>query len=211
MEIGVEEEGLELARLRIRGLNRKYIRVLVREGFTNEECLKEVAEEELAKILPERLVQRIKKRINSENCKLKTDNCKPETCNPKPATSNLKLKTDNRQPKTILEISQHRPDRIIFQGKEIKVTARGFSLLYLLAQHKNEVVSYDNILDEIWKKYDEDAIYTRIIQHICKFRRDLLDAIGDNKTNKEKVKDIFKVVSGRGVMLNINDKELKIN
>ncbi len=55
------------------------------------------------------------------------------------------------------------------------------------------------------------AIYTRIIQHICKIRKDILDVIGNNKTNKEKVKDIFKVVSGRGVMLNINDTQLIIN
>ncbi len=130
-----------------------------------------------------------------------------EPHNPKPKTRNLQFAPRNLQP--LLQIDSHRPDRIIFEGKEIKVTARGFSLLYLLAQHKGEVVSYDNILDTLWKE-DEDAIYTRIIQHIYKFRRDILDAIGNNKINKEKVKDIFKVVSGRGVMLNINNK-LKIN
>jgi len=110
----------------------------------------------------------------------------------------------------LLEISQQRSDRIIFMGKEAKITAKGFSLLYFLAQHKQEVVSYDSILDEIWKD-DEDAIYTRIISHIYKFRRKFLDTIGHNKDNKEKVKDIFKVISGRGIMLNINDKELHIN
>ena len=112
--------------------------------------------------------------------------------------------------KPLLEISQRRSDRIIFMGKEAKITAKGFSLLYFLAQHKQEVVSYDSILDEIWKD-DEDAIYTRIISHIYKFRRKFLDTIGHNKDNKEKVKDIFKVISGRGIMLNINDKELHIN
>jgi helicase len=61
----------------------------------------------------------------------------------------------------------------------------------------------------LWDK--EDAIYTRIIQHIHKLRRDILEVIGNNQTNKEKVKDIFKIVSGRGVMLNINDTEIKIN
>jgi len=95
-------------------------------------------------------------------------------------------------------------------GKEAKITARGFSLLYFLAKHKQEVVSYNSILDEIWKD-DEDAIYTRIISYIYKFRRNILDTIGHNKDNKEKVKDIFKVISGRGIMLNINDKELKIS
>ena len=71
-------------------------------------------------------------------------------------------------------------------------------------------MSYENIIKKIWGT-ETEAIYTRIIQHIYKFRRDILDAIGDNKTNKERVKDMFKVVSGRGVMLNINDTEIKIN
>ncbi|MCK4240416.1 MAG: helix-turn-helix domain-containing protein [Candidatus Atribacteria bacterium] len=94
--------------------------------------------------------------------------------------------------------------------KEVKLTNKGFSLIYLLAQHRGQVMSYEDILKKLWEG-DTDAIYTRIIQHIYKFRRDILDTIGNNKTNKEKVKDMFKVVSGRGVMLNVNDKELKIN
>ncbi|GAG02499.1 unnamed protein product, partial [marine sediment metagenome] len=110
----------------------------------------------------------------------------------------------------VLEISQRRSDRIIFLRKEVKITSRGFSLLYFLAQHKQEVVSYNSILDEIWED-DEDAIYTRIISHVYKFRRNILDAIGHNEDNTEKVKDIFKVISGRGVMLNISDEELQIN
>jgi helicase len=111
---------------------------------------------------------------------------------------------------TILEIDTHRPDRIIFEGKEVKVTAREFSLIHLLAQHNEQVVSYEDIIKKLWGIRTE-AIYTRIIQHIYYFRKNILDAIGNNKTNKEKVKDIFKVVSGRGVMLNINDTEIKIN
>ncbi|MEA2087717.1 MAG: DEAD/DEAH box helicase [Candidatus Caldatribacteriota bacterium] len=200
---GVEEEGLVLARLHIPGLGRSYVKALLREGYDNRKCLEELGEEELAKVVPKKLAGRIKKRFPlilssspTKNYKPKINNLPPETRTPKPAI--------------VLEIDQHRPDRIIFEGEEIEVTARGFSLLYLLYQHKKEVVSYNNILDEVWKD-DEDATYTRITHHIYKFRKDILDAIGNNKTNKEKVKDIFKVVSGRGVMLNINDKELKIN
>jgi len=120
------------------------------------------------------------------------------------------LKTENRELKTVLEIDRHRPDRIIFTGKEVKVTTIGFSLIYLLAQHRGEVVSYEVILKELWED-ETDAIYTRINQHIYKFRKDILDVIGNSKTNKEKIKDRFRVVSGRGVMLNINDTEIKIN
>ena len=233
---GVEEEGLALARLYIPGLNRYYIGKLVREGYNEERCLEELTEEELGRVLPERLVKRIKCKIKEEKenqevkkQKVKANNSNQVAANNSNAetehrklttvttTKELKtelasqLKTENQELKTVLQIDPHRPDRIIFQEKEIKVTSKGFSLLYLLAQHKGEVVSYDNILDEIWKKDDAEATYTRIIQHIYKFRRDILDAIGNNKTNKQKIKDIFKVISGRGVMLNINDNELKIN
>lgn len=113
-------------------------------------------------------------------------------------------------PEKELEIDHHHPDRIIFESKEIKVTARVFSPLYLLAQHKGEVVSYDNILDEIWKG-DEDAAYARIIYYICKIRKDILKTIGKEENNLKMINNIFKTIPGRGLMLNIKEKELEIN
>ena len=71
-------------------------------------------------------------------------------------------------------------------------------------------MSYEDIIKKLWGP-ETEAIYTRVIQHIYQFRKNILNAIGNNKTNKEKVKSIFKAVPGRGVMLNLNDKELKIN
>ncbi len=145
----------------------------------------------------------------SKNYKPKTKNLLPTSyVSPPPRTS--QLKTKNEKLKTILEISLLRPDRIIFEEKEIKVTAKEFSLIHLLAQHHGQVMSYEDIIKKLWGEGTE-AIYTRIIQHIYQFRKKILDAIGNNKINKEKVRDIFKVVPGRGVMLNINDTEIKIN
>jgi len=95
-------------------------------------------------------------------------------------------------------------------GKEIKVTATEFSLIHLLAQHRGQVMSYEDIIKKLWGPKTE-AIYTRVIQHIYQFRKSILDVIGHNETNKEKVKNILKVVPRKGVMLNINNKELKIN
>ncbi|HAJ32755.1 MAG TPA: hypothetical protein DCK79_05220 [Candidatus Atribacteria bacterium] len=123
---------------------------------------------------------------------------------------NSNLKPKNQKPKTVLEISLNRPDRIIFIGEKIEVTATEFSLIHLLAQHNRQVMSYESIVKKLWGARTE-AIYTRIIQHICKFRKNILNTIGNNQTNREKIRDILKVVPGRGVMLNINDKELKIN
>lgn len=137
-----------------------------------------------------------------------TSQLAPSLSSPPPRTS--QLKTENRQLKTVLVISLLRPDRIIFMGKEIKVTAKEFSLIHLLAQHPEQVMSYEEIIKKLWGVRTE-AIYTRVIQHIYKLRKNILYVIGNNQANKEKVKNIFKVVPGRGVMLNIIDKELKIN
>ena len=83
------------------------------------------------------------------------------------------------------------------------------SLLYLLAQHRGQVVSYEEILKEIWKDED-DAVYTRINYHICKIRKDILKIMDKKEDNTKKMENIFKTISGRGLMLNIEDKELKL-
>jgi helicase len=170
--------------------------VLLREGYEDKKCLEQLSVEELSKIVPKRLAGRIKKR------------CSAEICNPKPATCNSQLETCNLQP--LLQIDQHRPDRIIFQGKEIKVTAKEFSLIHLLAQHPEQVMSYNELLDKLWKD-EEDAIYNRVSFHISKVRRTILKIIGESKINKEKVKNIFTVVSKRGVMLKLKADQIKIN
>jgi helicase len=224
---GVEEEGLKLARLNIPGLSRSYIRALLREGYDDEKCLQELSEEELSKIVPKRLAERIKKRFPAVLSSSFAKNDKPKTRNPKLETGNPISETDNFSPAsvnshphtlntkdqgltTILQIDQHRPDRIIFQGKEIKVTAKEFSLIHLLTQHPEQVMSYNEILDELWKD-EEDAIYNRVSYHFSKIRSTILKTIGKSKRNKEKVKNIFKVISRRGIMLNLEEDKLKIN
>ena len=110
----------------------------------------------------------------------------------------------------VLEISQRRSDRIIFEGKEFKVTTIGFSLLYLLAQHREKVVSYEEILKDLWKG-EKDAIYTRINYHICKIRKDISKIMDKKQDNTKKIENIFKAIPGRGLMLNIKEEELEIN
>ncbi|PKP61727.1 hypothetical protein CVT91_02105 [Candidatus Atribacteria bacterium HGW-Atribacteria-1] len=206
---GVEEEGLRLARMRIPGLSRYYIRKLVGAGYSDEECLKGASEGELGKVLPKRLVDRIQKRFSAKNCKLKTDKYILKAKNPKPAILPSPPKTENQKPKTVLEISLHRPDRIIFEGKEIKVTATEFSLIHFLAQHNGQVMSYEDIIKKLWGA-ETDAIYSRVNYHFSKIRSTILKTIGKSKRNKEKVKNIFKVVSRRGIMLNLEEDKLKI-
>jgi len=140
----------------------------------------------------------------SKNYKPKTKNFSPE---PSPSAPHT-LNTNDQQLTTILEIDQHRPDRIIFEGKEVKVTATEFSLIHLLAQNRGKILTHNDLLDTIWK--GGDATYVQISYHLYKIRRNILNIIGKNKKNKEKVKDILKVVSRRGIMLNLAKNKLNI-
>lgn len=58
---------------------------------------------------------------------------------------------------------------------------------------------------------ETDAIYRRVNYHFSKIRSTILKTIGKSKRNKERVKDILKVVSRRGIMLNLAKDKLKIN
>jgi len=143
--------------------------------------LEELTEEELGRVLPERLVKRIKSRIKEEK---ENQEAKKPTDQRKLTTGELKTETGNLQPATILEIDPHRSDRIIFSGKEVKVTPLAFSLISLLAQNRGKVLTYDYLLGTIWKE-NEDATYVQVTFHLSKIRRFILKAIGNNKRNIE--------------------------
>ena len=82
-------------------------------------------------------------------------------------------------------------------------------MLYLLAQHRGQVVSYEEILKELWKDED-DAIYTLVNYHICKIIKNILKIIDKKEDNITKMENIFKTIPSRGLMLNIEDKELRL-
>jgi len=140
---------------------------------------------------------------------------------------NLQLKTENLSPilssypsnnsqlaprilQPVLEISLPRPDRIIFEGKDIELTAREFSLIYLLSQNRGKTITYNDLLETLWTE-NEYSTYVQITSHLYKIRRIILKTIGNNKKNKKRVRDILKVVSRRGIMLNLAEDKLKIS
>jgi len=234
---GVQKEGLNLALLYIPGLSRYHIGRLIEEGYRDDDSLRDANEDELGQLLPRRLVQRIQKKmkeennhrkmakekwmIEGENCELesvilpspfKTTSTTSASHNLQPVSVGSPLITEKCKPisVTTLEIDRHRPDRIIFEGKEVKLTPLAFSLVYLLVQNPKEVLIYDYLLDTIWKE-NEDATYTQVTFHLSKIRRAVLEIICNNKRNRKKVKEIFKVISRRGIMLNLAKDKLKIN
>ncbi len=211
---GLQEEGSNLALLYIPGLSRYYIRRLVEGGYRDEESLKKASEENLVKIVPKRLAERIKKRISSPAVLFlsSNNNQKTKKCNLQIAAhcSDLHtLNTNDQRPTTIMQIDKFLPGRIIFEEKEIEVTAKEFSLIYLLSQNRGKTITYSDLLDTLWTE-NEYSTYVQITSHLYKIRRAILKTIGNNKKNKERVKDILKVISRRGIMLNLEEDKLKI-
>jgi DNA-binding winged helix-turn-helix (wHTH) protein len=143
------------------------------------------------------------------------ETCNRYNVNPDPQKMNIsERQSSDASPvaslEPVLEISQLRPDRIIFEGEKIEVTSTEFSLIYLLAQNRGKILTHNDLLDTIWKE-NEYATYVQITYHLYKIRRVILEIIGDNKKNKERVKDILKVISRRGIMLNLEEEKLKIS
>ena len=213
---GVEEVGLPLSRLHIPGLTRSYIQRLVKEGYEDEDCLKELGKKELSKVLPGRLVTRIRERIKDKKEEEVKKKKKGQVKgvgkeNKKIPTGDTEYsdKFGGEQPQTILEIDKRRPDRILFEGKEVNITTRGFSLLYLLAKHSGQVIRYEEILKVLWKD-EENAIYTRINYHICKIKKDILEVVNSKNGHVKRIGNIFKTIPGRGLMLDIQKKELLV-
>ena len=60
---GVEEGGLELSRLRVRGLGRAGIKILITEGFTSRKSIRETSLNVLAKLIPKRIAVNLKKAV----------------------------------------------------------------------------------------------------------------------------------------------------
>jgi helicase len=197
---------------------------LIEAGYKDENSLRKASEGELDKLLPKRLVQRIQKKMKEENShqkmlkekwivqdeKLKTFKKVPEEYGISISEAKSAIASNDESSEPLLEISQLRPDRIFFLGKKIELTSTEFSLIYFLAQHISQVMSYDKLLDELWKD-DEDAIYRRVNYHVFNIRKAMLKTIGENKNNAKRIKNILVVVPGRGIMLNLKDKELIIN
>jgi len=144
----------------------------------------------------------------SNNSQLAPRILQPETRNLPPVSFNSHLASSILQP--VLEISLPRPDRIIFEGKDIELTAREFSLIYLLSQNRGKTITYNDLLETLWTE-NEYSTYVQITSHLYKIRRIILKTIGNNKKNKKRVRDILKVVSRRGIMLNLAEDKLKIS
>ena len=228
---GIGPEGIALARMQIPGLTRGHIQRLVREGYNNEQCLRELSANQLEQLLPDLLIKQIKKHLiarsprsnSAANLNSELNNKTGKKISSSKHRDGLAVRSksdhDYRKPvqtdkdsKAVMSINLNRPDRIIFLGKEIAINKIGFQLILLLARNKGKVLSYEQIIDTLWPS-DEDATYHRLWYHLAKLRKEMQKILFYKKDNnpdmpvntlKEK---LLRVIPGRGLML---DSELII-
>jgi helicase len=78
VNFGTDDLGIKFARLRIPGLGRDYIWALVRKGYCSLKSIREAKIEDLAKIIPEKVAQKLKEAIEkkSESARRKNNRTK---------------------------------------------------------------------------------------------------------------------------------------
>jgi helicase len=195
LSFGIDFKGLELAKLRIRGLGRGYISRLVANGYDTPKALSDLSIGELAKIIPEDLVRRIGQRLWPSSSSVVDRPVK----NDSPSVQKKILESVS---KAILVVDQRHPGTIEYQGKGVKVTSKQFWLLAALAESPGKCVSYDALYNKVWG--DEISVEQ---QQLSYHKSQLLKKI-NRVAPKSNVKTLITPVSGEGMVLNLRPDEI---
>ena len=197
LSFGIDFRGLELAKLRVRGLGRGYISRLLQNGYDTPKALSELSIEELEKMVPQDLAQRIAQRSGPSA----PDIVHRDIKNDSPSIQQRIQESVNR---AILVVDQRHPGTIEFQGKGVKLTSKQFWLLTALAESPGKCVSYDALYNKVWGK--EVAVE---LQQLSYHKSQLLKKI-NRVAPKSNVKTLITPVSGEGMVLNLRPDEISI-
>src|SRR5215510_7472579 len=197
LSFGIGFEGLELARLRIRGLGRGYISRLVHYAYDTSEALSELSIEELKKIVPDELARRIAQRLRPAVSDVVD---RPVKNNP----PSIQQKIQEAVNRAILVVDQKHPGTIEFQGNGVKLTSKQFWLLAALAETPGKCVSYDALYNKVWG--DEVSVE---LQQLSYHKSQLIKKIS-RVAPKSSVKTLITPVSGEGMVLNLRPDEISI-
>jgi Transcriptional regulatory protein, C terminal len=196
LSFGIDLIGLELAKLRIRGLGRGYISRLVQNGYDSPKALSELSIEELEKIVPEDLARRITQRLRPSASDVVN---RPVKKNP----PSIQQKIQESVNRAILVVDQRHPGTIEFQGKGVKLTSKQFWLLAALAESPGKCVSYDALYNKVW-----GAEVSVELQQLSYHKSQLLKKIS-RVAPKSNVKTLITPVSGEGMVLNLRPGEIR--
>ena len=195
LSFGIDLKGLELAKLRIRGLGRGYISRLVQNGYDSPKALSELSIEELEKMVPQDLARRIAQRSRPSA----SDVVHRDIKNGSPSIQQKIQESVNR---AILIVDRKHPGTVEYRGKTVRLTSKQFWLLETLAENPGKCVPYNTIYDRIW---GGDVMVE--MQQISYHKAQLLKKI-QKVAPKSEIKSLITPVSGEGMVLNMRPEEI---
>ena len=195
LSFGIDLKGLELAKLRIRGLGRGYISRLVQNGYDSPKALSELSIEELEKMVPQDLARRIAQRSRPSA----SDVVHRDIKNGSPSIQQKIQESVNR---AILIVDRKHPGTVEYRGKTVRLTSKQFWLIETLAENPGKCVPYNTIYDRIW---GGDVMVE--MQQISYHKAQLLKKI-QKVAPKSEIKSLITQVSGEGMVLNMRPEEI---
>jgi ATP-dependent DNA helicase len=195
LSFGIDLKGLELAKLRIRGLGRGYISRLLQNGYDSPKALSELSIEELEKMVPQDLARRIAQRSRPSA----SDVVHRDIKNGSPSIQQKIQESVNR---AILIVDRKHPGTVEYRGKTVRLTSKQFWLLETLAENPGKCVPYNTIYDKIW---GGDVMVE--MQQISYHKAQLLKKI-QKVAPKSEIKSLITPVSGEGMVLNMRPEEI---
>ncbi|MCK4323178.1 MAG: DEAD/DEAH box helicase [Armatimonadetes bacterium] len=185
---GVAEEYLSLQRAADRRLDRDQIQILVSAGITEAAQLRNLTVEQQAELLGT-----------------------PELAQPAPLADKAKKselprsQTQAGTDEPVVQISEARPDRVIFRGQEVALRPAEYKLLRALARRPQQCVRYQEIYDQIWgpdEIVEPGQVYWHRSQLVKKLRY-----IGGEQGDKAVP---IRTLPRRGYMLDVEPERVKV-
>jgi len=180
LTFGVSSEALELARLRIDGLDRRGIGGLVAARCVTPESIAEAPLEKLALIVGERAAQILEHKVPKQS-----------------------LNVPQNGPRAFdLLIDDRRPGIVTIAGQEIRLPERPYRLIRLLAERPQECFTYDEIYSELWGP-DIFVENNQMHQHKSEILRRTRSCLPENY-------ELIQTIPKRGFMLNVPPELVRI-
>jgi len=232
---GVSEQGLALSEIRLRGLGRTYISRLVREGYDRPDTIPEVSVQDLERILPKMLAQRLHRycmvnygpgeeqhpehapskqshQVRGFQEIIEDDGLLAEFRSRLASALSLHDLTSN-PPAIVIDEKQ---GLFFYRGFAVELPPTTFRLMVLLAKRPGEVITREEIYTQLWPEFisagDSPSPYDRqISDHKRKITTGIKRAIkGEKGLEKARVKDLIKSRRKVGYMLDIDPGDVYV-
>jgi len=186
---GVSEAYPNLQRAVGLRLSRDQIQRLICAGITEAAQLRKLTPEQQAELLG--TPQLAPPTTLADKGKKKSELHRPES--------------STRLEQAVIQISEARPDRVIFRGHEVTLRPAEYKLLYALARRPQECVSYEELYNQIWgpgEVVEPAQVYWHRSQLVKKLRR------VSNEQGEETVP--IRTLPRRGYMLDIEPGRIRV-